>query len=233
VLVVLIFACAALAERNTALELESHFLVRDSQTATNGGDAVTGILLALEVLPKHRWNPFDRPFVSDAGYALENGVANERERMVLRGHDKVVLAVAYAPDGRRFVTSGGDNTVREWDARTGAQLLVMRGHTDWVHGASYSPDGRTIVSASEDRSLRIWDATTGATLHVMRGHEGIVNSAKFSPDGRYIVSGSDDDTVRIWSAKGGGALAVLKGHKDAVYDARFSPDGTRRQRVAR
>ena len=40
------------------------------------------------------------------------------------------------------------NTVRLWDAATGAELRRLEGHTDWVWSVSFSPDGRTLASGS-------------------------------------------------------------------------------------
>ena len=34
----------------------------------------------------------------------------------------------FSPDGARIVSGADDNTVRVWDASSGAELLVLRGH---------------------------------------------------------------------------------------------------------
>ena len=39
-----------------------------------------------------------------------------------------------------------DQTVRVWDAASGAELLVLRGHEGTVRAAAFSPDGARIVS---------------------------------------------------------------------------------------
>jgi WD40 repeat protein len=62
---------------------------------------------------------------------------------------------AFSPDGKRLVT-GGQTTVRLWDAVSGKQLRKYEGHTNWVNGVIFSPDGKRIVSASSDGTVRIW-----------------------------------------------------------------------------
>ena len=59
--------------------------------------------------------------------------------------------------GRR-IGSGGDNTVRVWDATTGKELRKYEGHTNGVHSVTFFPDGKRIASASWDGTARIWRA---------------------------------------------------------------------------
>jgi WD40 repeat protein len=68
------------------------------------------------------------------------------------GHTDAVLCTSYSPNGIHVVTGSSDNTIRIWDAETGAVVgEPLVGHTGEVTSVAYSPDGRYIISGSLTR----------------------------------------------------------------------------------
>ncbi|KAG9085884.1 hypothetical protein FS749_004044 [Ceratobasidium sp. UAMH 11750] len=72
-----------------------------------------------------------------------------------------INGISVSRDGRRIVSGSSDNTVRIWDAQTGAALLhPLQGHSDRVMSVAFSSDGQRIASGSSDNTVRIWDPFT-------------------------------------------------------------------------
>ena len=83
---------------------------------------------------------------------------------ILEGHTRWVTSVAFSPDGALLASASRDNTVRVWDAATGAAVKTLEGHTQEVMSVAFSPDGALLASASWDNTVRVWDAATGAAV---------------------------------------------------------------------
>jgi len=84
------------------------------------------------------------------------------------------------------VSGSDDNTVRLWDAATGALHQTLEGHSSAVRSVAFSPDGKQVVSGSYDKTVRLWDAATGALQQTLEGHSSKVSSVVFSPDGKLL-----------------------------------------------
>ena len=137
----------------------------------------------------------------------------------------------YSPDGRHIISGSYDETIRVWDAVTGAAVgEPLQGHTDWVRSIAYSPDTGHIISASDDKTIRIWDAETGPAVgKPLTGHSGSVSSIAYSPDGSRIVSGSQDGTIKVWPALPYDSTRIPPANPiHAHCYAHPDPDGTER-----
>ena len=108
----------------------------------------------------------------------------------------IVWSIALSTDSTHIISGSSDNTVRVWDASTGAELKVLEGHTDFVHSVTFSTDGTCIVSGSSDKSVQVWDASTGAQVKMPSIHTDSLNSITSPADNTCITS--DDEFARLY-----------------------------------
>ena len=144
----------------------------------------------------------------------------EPRRPELEGHTGWVRALALLPDG--CLISSGDNTIRLWDVKTGAETARLEGHGGPVRALAVLPDGR--LASSGDNTIRLWDVKTGAETARLEDHGGPVWAFALLPDDR-LASGSHDNTIRLWDAKTGAEMARLEGHGGSVRALALLPDG--------
>jgi hypothetical protein len=142
----------AVTRRNEALITQSRFLADLAQQQTDKGYAATGILLALEALPKNMIQP-DRPYVSEAETALYQAITESREKRIMAGHDGPVWSAVFSADGGRVLTASDDETARVWDLASGKDPIILR-HGGLVRSAVFSADGGRVLTASE--TARVW-----------------------------------------------------------------------------
>ncbi len=55
---------------------------------------------------------------------------------------------AFSPDGKSFVSSGADRTVKIWDVATSEELLTLEGFSGPVQSCRFSPDGTILATLS-------------------------------------------------------------------------------------
>jgi WD40 repeat protein len=119
----------------------------------------------------------------------------------VRGHDSLVNALAFSPDGSMLVSGGWDKTLRRWDARTGRPLGGdMAQHPQSLTALAFAADNQRFASADLDGYVRLWDSRNGCPLAQSRHPEG-VSALAFAPDGAGLASAGYDRKVRQWQIK--------------------------------
>lgn len=134
---------------------------------------------------------------------------------------------ALSADGKLIATGGaGENSVKVWDAESGALKLTLNGHDKGVRALDFSPDGQTLVSGSYDNTARLWDMRDGALKRTLTGAgSNAVYSVAFSPDGRTVAGGSYHE-IKLWDAQTGQLKQTLTAEgMGNTYRVTFSPDG--------
>ncbi len=93
----------------------------------------------------------------DGIVVLVRDVASGATQSELRGHRAPVRGVAWNPAGTRIATVGEDDTLRVWDAVTGAELLTLAGSET----VAFSADGQHIYTHASDGAGLVYDSGAG------------------------------------------------------------------------
>ncbi len=142
----------------------------------------------------------------------------------LKGHSHFVFSAKITADGRRALSSAGDNTLLLWDIESGRILRSLSGHSVPVWALALTPDGRRALSGSSDNTCILWDLESGLPLRHLEGHAGPVRSVSLSPDGRIGLSASDDGSCVVWDVDHERPLRTLAGHQGGVHAVSMTPD---------
>jgi WD40 repeat protein len=149
---------------------------------------------------------------------------SDRSQRTFRGHHSVLLAIAYAPDGRQLATADGDKTIHLWQVSTGALLRTIHGRAHGILALAYSPDGRWLASCGDDDTLILWDSTTGSMIYRRPVPDGIY-TLSFSPDSRLLALG-ENGRFQVLDARQGKVRWTGRLQTNAqVLTLAFSPDG--------
>jgi WD40 repeat protein len=125
-------------------------------------------------------------------------------------HQGPVRALAAAPQGEPFASSGFDGQVLLWNSATTPTVLSPP-PTD-ARTLVFAPGGDELLGAGWF-SLYRWRLATGALQRLETEHQGIINSLSYLPDGRLAsISRQTDSSVLILDPATGATLGRLQGH---------------------
>jgi WD40 repeat protein/DNA-binding SARP family transcriptional activator len=225
------------AERSRAEHEKRLAIAREMAAAAVNNlevDTERSVLLALEAISATYAQ--DGLVVLEAESALHRALSELHILHTLRGHQGVVWAVAFSPDGARLATSSFDFTVKVWDTESGEALLTLANPNGLPNGigaaVAFSRDGKRLATGGPMAEAKVWDAATGQALFTLR-QEGqatftdTVISLAFSPDGSRLVTGQVDGRVDVWDTISQQVVLNLSGHTDQVNGLAYSADGTR------
>jgi len=156
-------------------------------------------------------------------------------------HGHNVQMVAFAPDGKSFVSTAGDHLARRWDVATGREIGSFGQQTDrdkpyaptrWMHAVAFAPDGKTVATGDHNpgwqvSTIHLWSSADGKEIRTLQGHTDGILCLAYSPDGKTLASASADGTIRLWDPDKGSERQGLNGHTRAVRWIAWSHDGKR------
>lgn len=157
----------------------------------------------------------------------------------IRFLERTALALAYHPEGQRFVEASPDS-VHECDGTSGDRIRSLFDVPGRALDVCYGPEGKQILAcgvvghvdpreafeAEDEGWVMLWDEGREEAIR-LEGHTAPVVSADFSPDGSRCATGSLDRTICLWDTSSGELLHTFRGHLGEVRTISYSPKGDR------
>jgi WD40 repeat protein len=142
--------------------------------------------------------------------------------------DHPPLQFAYLPDGKAFLTLGGqEGPVRMLEAATGKEIRTFAVKDAPLSRFTLSEDGRRLAATSAGK-VSVWEVATGKRLRTFR-HPSLgmdFPEAALSADGNVLVAAGKYRLV-VWDVATGKELHATGGHVAPVVSVAFAPDGKR------
>jgi WD40 repeat protein len=223
--------------RDQALRSQSLNLAEDAREQVKKGDAMTGMLLALEALPKDMASP-DRPYVPKAHSALYNALMHNREQWFVDAHSGPVINSDLGPERRYLVTTSRDSTAQIYDLEKQKLTATLDGHGSTIYHAEFDSTGSRVVTAGGTMA-KVWKAPSGKLTQTL-DHKDTVLTAHFSPGGGRLLTGvkdslteydrdpalADYQRAHLWSTDGE-RKRTFGGERVTMKDFEFGPSGER------
>jgi WD40 repeat protein len=135
--------------------------------------------------------------------------------------------VAFTPDGKQAVATGGGILVYDLDTNNKPRRVPELELRFARRGLALSKDGKYFLTGHEhDKLVHLGEVATGKVVRAFESHTAPgVHGVAFSPDETLIASGGSDGTLRIWDLTTGQELRQCEGITDRVRCLAFSPDG--------
>jgi WD40 repeat protein len=160
------------------------------------------------------------PTASAADPLPEGAVARLGSRRLR--HAGPVQSVAFSPDGKLLLSTGGDGTIRLWDVAGGR---AVRQIPNSGHAAAFSPDGEWLAVAEDGKTIVLHEVSVGKNTRRIGTHDGTVLALAFSPDGKSLAAAGQNATVVVWDVAGAKRKHLLKlPPGTACRRLSFSPD---------
>ncbi|MBI5351078.1 MAG: hypothetical protein HZB50_00405 [Chloroflexi bacterium] len=105
--------------------------------------------------------------------------------------------LAFAPDGKSFISGGMDRTIQVWKAPEGDKVRSIQSGKGTVEALAFSPDGEMFASSIMN-DIDLWDAGSGAHLCKISGSSDLPTAIFFTNDQHTIVSLSKDGVLTVW-----------------------------------
>jgi WD40 repeat protein/serine/threonine protein kinase len=137
---------------------------------------------------------------------------------IITGHRGAVLAIATDDQGRFIVSTGGDGTLRIWNAGSGT--LVRTIELDEGPAAALAVDANRALTGHKSGAIVLWDLERAERLALFQHQEAPVSALAFTGDGNQFAAASEGGAVMLFDiAKRADPAPVVEAQDGAMQVA--------------
>jgi WD40 repeat protein len=141
--------------------------------------------------------------------------------------DKVVLDLAYSPDGGRLACPLHSEII-VYDLGSKDVRKFQVGEAESTGCLAFSPDGKSLLAGAGDASsaayIYCWDLESGQLKWKLPGHNFLVNDLIIFQNGKRLLT-AGDYTIRLWDLERTASGFILNSVEPDIDHAILSPDG--------
>lgn len=144
-------------------------------------------------------------------------------------HLSAVNTITFVDEGRRFVTTSDDKTIRVWEYGIPVQIKYIADpgmHS--IPAVELHPNGQWFCGTSLDNQIVTYSAKDRFRMNrkkTFKGHSvsGYACQPAFSADGRYVLSGDGEGKLWVWDWKSTKAFRSFKAHESVAIGCIWHP----------
>ena len=130
----------------------------------------------------------------------------KRELIFEHGIDRHVLGLAFSPNGKTLVSSGGDKFIRQWDFQSSRRVRILLTHGFAVQDMDRVRGSKRLAAVATDGSCWIIDREFGLTKIVVEGSS--VQRCSSSPTGHFLAIQDGTRQVAVFRTKDAERIAT-------------------------
>lgn len=160
----------------------------------------------------------------------------------LKGHEKLVTALAFAPDSASLASGSEDTSVRVWNVGQGAETANLNADFDkkskaQINDVAFSPNGKLVAAVNGNGLLQVWNPSLEKSKRLVSGWDAHPSSTAyqvaFGKDTSVIFSSGSDSRAKQWIGLGPNGENLpghprptpIEGHNGYVTALAATPDG--------
>lgn len=145
------------------------------------------------------------------------------------GHLGAVNALAFIDEGKRFVSSSDDKSLRIWEWGIPVVIkYISEPHMHSIPALAVHPNGKWFVGQSLDNQIVCYSTSDRFRLNRKKTFSGHITAGYacqlgFSPDGHFLYSGDCEGQIWFWDWKNTRMLKTIKAHNNVSIGAVWHP----------